>query len=75
MFAIEPLLATSLVALALLLLEWLSRIPMLSTRPPVTRALFSRFLKRALRFLRRRPQLSALKPFHLCIWMTLLQAA
>jgi hypothetical protein len=74
-FAIEPLLATILVALALLLLELFPRIPMHSTGSPVASAGFSGFLKSAFRLLGRRPQLSALEPFHLRVWMPLLHPA
>jgi len=68
------LLTPGLVALALLLLEWLPRIAMLSTWPPIASARFSGFNKRALGFLRRGPQLPALKPLHLRVRMALLQS-
>jgi hypothetical protein len=71
--AIEPLLPTILVALALLLLEHLPWIPMLSAGPPVARACFGGFLKGAFRLFGRCPQLPALEPFHLRVWMALLQ--
>jgi hypothetical protein len=48
---IEPLLTTSLIPLALLFLEWLSGIAMLSARSPLAAAWFSWLSKRALRFL------------------------
>ena len=73
MLAIEPLLPTILVALALLLLEHLPWIPMLSAGPPVARACFGGFLKGAFRLFGRCPQLPALEPFHLRVWMALLQ--
>ena len=74
LLAIEPLLATSLVALALLLLKGLPWIPMHSAGSPVASAGFSGFLKGAFRLLGRRPQLSALEPLHHGIRMALLQA-
>jgi hypothetical protein len=46
-FAIEPLLSLSLVALTLLLLERLARISMLPTWSPVTPSRVARLLKRA----------------------------
>ena len=63
LLAIEPLLATSLVALALLLLKRLPWIPMHSAGSPVASAGFSGFLKGAFRLLGRRPQLSARNHF------------
>ena len=74
LLAIEPLLATSLIALALMLLERLPWIPMHSAGSPVASAGFSGFLKGAFRLLGRRPQLSALEPLHHSIRMALLQA-
>jgi hypothetical protein len=71
--AIEPLLATILVALALLLLEHFPWIPMLSAGSPVAPAWFGGLLKGAFRLLGRCPQLAALEPFHLRVWMALLQ--
>jgi hypothetical protein len=74
LLAIEPLLATILVALALLLPKRLPWVPMHSAGSPVASAGFSGFLKSAFRLLGRRPQLSALEPPHHGIRMALLQA-
>jgi hypothetical protein len=74
MFPIESLLTTSLIAFALLLLEWLSRISMFSAGAPVPSARLGGFSKRALRLFGRCPQLPALKPLHHGVRMPFLQA-
>ena len=75
MFSDEPLLTKSLVPLAFGLLERCARVAVFSTRAPVASTGGAGPLNVGARGLWRLPKLSALKPLHLCVGMTLLQTA
>jgi len=75
MFSDEPLLTKSLVPLAFGLLERCARVAVLSTRPPVASTGDAGPLRVGARCFWRLPKLSALKPLHLGVGMTLLQTA
>jgi hypothetical protein len=69
----EPLTASILIALTFGFLEWLTRIAVLSTGPPVTATRRGHLSEVRERGFRRFPKLAALKPLELGIRMPLLQ--
>ena len=75
MFSDEPLLSKNLVPLTFRLLERCARVAVFSTGPPVASTGGAGPLKVGARCFWRLPKLSALKPLHLCVGMTLLQTA